>query len=139
MDETEYTKIDPELKRRWVEALWSGQYEQGSGTLRATTWHDDGLLTTHCCLGVFCDLLDPTGWNDTRAYGDAEDESHPNWHSNKSAILGPMYSASGELLLNEHTMRVLASMNDGSRPGFSLDPLPKHSFPEIADWIEENL
>jgi hypothetical protein len=37
------------LKQRWVEALRSGEYEQGAGALR----NGDKF----CCLGVLCDIL----------------------------------------------------------------------------------
>jgi hypothetical protein len=40
--------MKPEIKQRWVEALRSGQYRQGTGALRA---HGH-----YCCLGVLCDL-----------------------------------------------------------------------------------
>lgn len=39
-----------ELRRRWVEALESGEYAQGLGCLR----NGDGQF---CCLGVLCDLV----------------------------------------------------------------------------------
>lgn len=38
------------LKRKWVKALLSGDYEQGRGKLRSK---DDKF----CCLGVLCDVL----------------------------------------------------------------------------------
>jgi hypothetical protein len=39
----------PEIKAKWVEALRSGEYEQGCGALRT----EDGK---YCCLGVLTDL-----------------------------------------------------------------------------------
>lgn len=48
--------MDKELKRKWVEALRSGKYEQGHGALRK----DDKF----CCLGVLCDVVDPNGWSE---------------------------------------------------------------------------
>jgi hypothetical protein len=47
--------MDAELKRKWVEALRSGKYEQASGKLR--------VGNKFCCLGVLCDLVDPEKWN----------------------------------------------------------------------------
>ena len=38
-----------EIKERWVEALRSGKYEQGTGTLTTGSGR-------YCCLGVLCDL-----------------------------------------------------------------------------------
>lgn len=40
--------MNPEIKRRWIEALTSGEYEQGTGWLL----RED----KYCCLGVLCDL-----------------------------------------------------------------------------------
>jgi len=42
------------IKKRWLEALNSGDYKQGRGNLRT----DDNF----CCLGVLCDLYDKKGW-----------------------------------------------------------------------------
>lgn len=42
--------MEPELKGKWVEALRSGKYEQGQGSLRSAD-------NRFCCLGVLCDLI----------------------------------------------------------------------------------
>jgi len=42
-----------EIKKKWVDALRSGEYKQGRGNLRPTE-------DTHCCLGVLCDLYKQT-------------------------------------------------------------------------------
>jgi hypothetical protein len=42
-------KLDPEVKAAWLQALRSGEYEQGTEMLR--TRND-----TYCCLGVLCEL-----------------------------------------------------------------------------------
>ena len=42
------TKMNPEVKQKWIDALRSDKYEQGSGKLRS--------VTGYCCLGVLCDL-----------------------------------------------------------------------------------
>jgi hypothetical protein len=44
--------MNPEIKRRWIEALRSGEYEQGTYSLRSMK----GDKVTYCCLGVLCDL-----------------------------------------------------------------------------------
>lgn len=46
------SKLDPELKARWVEALTSGIYRQGRRQLKRTSM--DGL--EYCCLGVLCEI-----------------------------------------------------------------------------------
>lgn len=47
---------DKELKRKWIEALRSGKYQQGRGSLR------NPETNCFCCLGVLCDIVDPEGW-----------------------------------------------------------------------------
>ena len=43
--------MNQEIKTKWINALRSGDYEQGQGALKNT----DGQ---YCCLGVLCDLYD---------------------------------------------------------------------------------
>jgi hypothetical protein len=43
------TKMDPEIKAKWIAALESGEYKKGKHKLRGG---DD----TFCCLGVLCDI-----------------------------------------------------------------------------------
>lgn len=45
--------MDQEIKAKWLQALRSGEYEQGEGFLKKTG--SDGK-TKHCCLGVLCEL-----------------------------------------------------------------------------------
>lgn len=47
-----------ELQQLWVDALRSGKYSQTKKRL-----HDENGF---CCLGVFCDLIDPNGWVETK-------------------------------------------------------------------------
>ena len=42
------TKMNPEVKQKWIDALRSGEYEQGSEKLRS--------VSGYCCLGVLCDI-----------------------------------------------------------------------------------
>lgn len=48
------SKMNPEIKAKWVAALRSGEYVQTQAVLRT----GDGF----CCLGVLCDLYDKEGW-----------------------------------------------------------------------------
>jgi hypothetical protein len=43
------TKMKQEIKERWINALRSGDYKQGSGALRKAD--------NYCCLGVLCDII----------------------------------------------------------------------------------
>lgn len=52
--------MNAEIKKEWIEALLSGEYEQGKGQLR----DDQGK---HCCLGVLTDIACKKGvadWSD---------------------------------------------------------------------------
>ena len=40
--------MKPEIKQKWINALRSGEYEQGRKSLRDRN--------KYCCLGVLCDL-----------------------------------------------------------------------------------
>jgi len=104
--------MDKELKRRWVEALRSGKYEQGNGCLRFGS-------ETFCCLGVLADVADPEGWeNDASA-------------SERFHRLGSAKDSEGYLrgsILALGTQRTLAGLNDRGR-----------SFGEIADYIEKRI
>lgn len=103
--------MDPEIKAKWIAALRSGEYKQGTGRL-----YDD-LTGRFCCLGVLCevqndDFLDRYAPTFTYSYLDYE-------------------HAAG--LLTEQ-MKHLAIMNDGG-----MDASRFYSFAEIADYVEKNL
>ena len=42
--------MDPELKKKWIEALRSGKYKQGKNRLHRA---EDN---SYCCLGVLCEV-----------------------------------------------------------------------------------
>ena len=44
--------MNPEIKKLWIDALLSGEYQQGQGYLHQI---NDGE-SQFCCLGVLCDL-----------------------------------------------------------------------------------
>ena len=114
------TKMNPEIKARWVAALRSGRYQQGQGFL-----NKDGAL---CCLGVLCDLYDPDAWVAT---GDGvahmnDSVSFPPMEVNEWAGFDAMPDEI-EVSINGCTQG-LADHNDSGR-----------TFLEIADAIEEQL
>ncbi len=109
---TEHSRLDPEFKAKWVAALRSGKYQQGCGRLR-------NELNEFCCLGVALDLIDPKAWSGIR------------WNELYGTEIGVTASLIG-LPRKDSSVYRLAEMNDGE-----IDR--KHSFTEIADWIEANL
>lgn len=106
--------MDAELKAKWVEALRSGKYQQGNGSLREGD--------KYCCLGVACDLVNSDAWLPV-AEGlytfKHEGERHMMiWPLAVQTMFGLDYAQSNKLW----------NMNDSSQ-----------SFAEIADYIEKNL
>ena len=107
--------MDKKLKRKWVKALRSGQYDQATGKLCVNG-------TAFCCLGVLCDIQG--------AYWD-EDEFRtwrpilPSGRVAEKAVLPPRAYSAG---LTAEQTDVLIEMNDEGE-----------SFKKIADWIETNL
>ncbi len=104
--------MKPEVKTKWLAALRSGQYPQARGRLRSS----DG----YCCLGVLCDIVDPTQWNGRNEYGPDTKTGFPDF---------AVYEAAGlEIRVVNDTIERLAHMNDNGS-----------TFPEIAAHIEAQL
>lgn len=123
-------KMDPQIKADWTRALHSGQFTQAEGRLK----NGDGF----CCLGVLCLIAKPTiealGWkvenydsDDMMVFKDI------GGHREYVACLDLPYLLAEQLNIKDVQSK-LAAMNDGDG-----DNCPPKSFPEIADWIEENL
>ncbi len=110
--------MDQIAKGKWLIALRSGKYKQGSGRLRS---RDD----TYCCLGVLCDVAIESGWTPHKG---ERDPSYTMLGANAYLPLkfGLHVGISGE---REDD---ITRMNDGAGE-------PVMSFNDIADWIEENL
>lgn len=102
--------MNPEIKAKWIEALRSGNYQQGIGALR--------LDCKFCCLGVLCDVVDASRWHgNCYSYDDHE-------------RLGmPQHAFLRSIELRVEDAELLMSLNDEKR----------WSFEKIADYIEENL
>jgi len=108
------------LKAKWVKALRSGKYKQGTRWLQANE--------RFCCLGVLCELLEipavpaPTEiWYNEGVfmYDDANGT--------------PSLPTQEKMGLTEDQVRTLWHMNDGQ------GKYHPHTFQEIADYIEVNL
>jgi hypothetical protein len=103
-----------EVKKRWVEALRSGEYKQGREALRTTD-------NEFCCLGVLCDIVG-VEWTlgagrEYGHYGRPQKVAYPDKR---------VYEACG---LDDSHEGTLVKMNDDAGKTFT----------EIADWIEGNL
>lgn len=102
--------MDIELKRRWVDALRSGEIEQGEGAFL--------LRGKFCALGV---LLDLDGFPREMFEIHSEDELL------EESVAVPGYARCEEILGKETTFTVWDMNDSGS------------TFPELADWIERNV
>lgn len=123
---TTATKMNPEIKTQWLEALRSGDYEQTDNYLHRP---GDGF----CCLGVLCDLhmkaTDGASWEQ-----EAETSSgmtYPSEEGNHTTVM-PEEVVKWAGLPDENPYidgiksYTLAYLNDDGK-----------TFNEIADVIEE--
>lgn len=110
--------LNVDAKKKWLEALRSGEYEQGRGALQK-----GGMF---CCLGVLCevavkeDIIPPPSIDvfDTATY----DGSY------RVTIPGAVSDWAFELRRGDEVSNLM-QMNDSG----------KNSFSDIADYIEENM
>lgn len=107
-----YPKMNPEWKDKWLKALRSGEYQQGTGLLCCVINGQE----YYCCLGVLAHIAgEPQGRLTVNGY---------IWQKLADKVGLPANA--------EEEARVqgcLITMNDTRRVPFA----------EIANWIEENL
>ncbi len=116
----------PGIAKLWIEALRSGRYEQGTGSLRET----EGK---YCCLGVLCDLAatrgvglwEPTSNRDVPYSFLGSDDTLPK----KVMEWAGMSSNDGSFGGEDPTESSLMNLNDNSR----------FDFKQIANVIEANV
>lgn len=121
--------MTPEFKAKWLDALRSGKYQQGQGTLNR-----DGKM---CCLGVLCDIA---GY-EWRQVENVDDNNH------YSCVAGIDYIENeaflDELGLSKEIHEACYSINDGTlRLAYAAEwgvEKRAHTFTEIADWLEKQL
>jgi hypothetical protein len=118
-----FKKMDPVVKAAWLEALRSGRYEQTTGVLRRETKKRSGF----CCLGVVCDTREGS----QERWGEKDENGEwAHFGEHHSAYLPK--DVEEAINLDPAARNHLVVMNDGFGEN-------KHSFLEIADWIEANL
>lgn len=113
-------KLEPKFKEQWLAALRSGRYVQAEGVLCDLSVQDDKHHM--CCLAVaehICGTKPELMEEDEVMYF-PRDLTNPK---------------SPEILHEGEVAEYLASMNDGNKH----EKIRKHSFEEIADYIEKNL
>lgn len=129
--------MKPEIKQRWLEALRSGDYQQGRCFLRYD--FEDGK-SEYCCLGVLCDIYSKENegsWEESSSRRQVERDG-------KSAAIQDFKVSDGQVdqYLPDEVVKwagldsrdpdvgdaYVSQMNDTGIP-----------FENIADKIEENL
>lgn len=102
------------FKARWIAALRSGRYQQGEHVLRS----EDNKF---CCLGVACNLIDPSAW-DSQVTVSPGDDRGLKWKGLLPWMADEMLAA--KLRMAPEDVLTLANMNDAS-----------HDFDSIANYI----
>lgn len=101
--------MDQAIKAKWIEALRSGKYSQAPNVLRGPQGH--------CCLGVLCDVVDPSRWK--------SDDDGWKWGGQRRYLPSSIEEANPDV---RSLCGKLMEMNDDGRP-----------FSEIASFIEQKL
>jgi hypothetical protein len=115
-----------EIADKWVAALRSGKYQQGTGALNSNN--------RFCCLGVLCDISGVGAWS-------------ADFNGTFYIIPDDQFEDSSDIYL-PHGVMEWAEMDDAEGyVGFDTSPGPSHltgmndsgmTFEEIADVIENN-
>jgi hypothetical protein len=116
--------MNPEVKRKWIEALKSGEYEQGHHSLKTK----EGDRVTYCCLGVLCDLY---GKEHGNRWGKRRNQ-YPTFMKEMSALPKKVMewagidTSTGEIRYKNGNRTALIRLNDNGK-----------SFKQIAKVIEK--
>jgi hypothetical protein len=133
--------MDKEAKKLWVEALRSGEYEQGQGMLCKML--ADGT-EEYCCLGVLCEVAIAQGVNVRKADPDFDPGT-----SFLAASYGEDCPNTGTLPIEvqiwarleeeDPKLGFYSAINYNDGYNSSQDEVRPHTFDEIAELIEEHL
>ncbi len=131
MEEITNEKLPQEFKKKWVDALRSGEYQQGKGYLMYRG--GSNKKDEYCCLGVACVIagIEPEKlWKDDPDEGETLYEL-PCYLPKKYMNLLP------DMLIDKQDEIVtkLTYMNDA----FDEWANNQQSFEQIANWIERNM
>lgn len=121
--------MNKSLMKRWVKALRSGVYTQGTEYLSGVEGPEHGETVTHCCLGVLCEISDlPIAVNQDSLLTDIQVEK-----------LG-LKSDNGQLNKPYKTKQVSVKSSKGVKYGNDLATLNDAglTFKQIALIIERN-
>jgi hypothetical protein len=119
--------MNKDIKDKWVAALESGDYPQGTGCLKSETG-------AYCCLGVLTELAVQAGV--------------VKWHTGKGVYMdnevGPSWGYLNEVViewaeLSEDEVTQDGDINLGQQRAVDWNDEHKLPFPQIANLIKEHL
>lgn len=110
--------LKAEVKKRWVKALRSGEFQQGKGYLKLLPFGRQ-KATRYCCLGVLCQI---EGVRENHSF----DAKSVNFGKSNTRLSDYMLRKIG---LNESEMKNLMRMNDSG----------DKTFKQIAQYIQVNV
>lgn len=121
-------RMPKELKEKWITALRSGNYGQAKQVMYDKWLSEDGKPFM-CCLGVLEHICGTP-------VEDMEDSDNIVFPKDVETPRSPEEFLIDATPVGEHPIaHILAWMNDG----YEHKAIKRHSFAEIADWIDENL
>lgn len=131
------SKMDQEIKQKWLKALRSSEYKQGTGAMKRLDCPFEDLgspdmksTLSYCCLGVLsevCNIKNTPPMD--KGYADLVGNYHFQYPGDNTDFGGrPPAEWIKSIGIPRDTIQILIDKNDGLEP-----------FTEIADWIEENL
>jgi uncharacterized protein YeaC (DUF1315 family) len=136
-------KMNPQVKQKWIDALRSGKYEQGSEKLRGANGY--------CCLGVLCDLYAQehnTQW-EFRGYDENGDETNPHpmdyWYfEDRSEFLPESVMDWAGLKTPNPSVRVYCEDSDDEDTRYYTDEIANvndsgYTFNDLSKIIQEQL
>jgi len=131
------TKMNTEVKQKWIDALRSGKYDQGSEKLRS--------VQGYCCLGVLCDLYSQEQDAEWEFRGITETNLQPQdyWYfEDQSEFLPDSVKEWAGLPVGNPAVRVDVTEADDENDWFYTDEIANlndsgYTFNELSNLIEQ--
>ena len=129
--------MNPQVKEKWIDALRSGKYEQGSEKLRG--------VNGYCCLGVLCDLYSQeqnTEWQ-FRGYDENTNQTTDYWYfEEQSEFLPESVKEWAGLPACNPNVKVDVTGDDDEEDWFYFDEIASlndsgYSFIQLSEIIQE--
>lgn len=128
---SDYKHTPEQARKLWVEALRSGEYQQGEGFLCMPRNDDDESHNEFCCLGVACELFCLHEWPLVKHVGGEEGELRYDDHAGDLPIDVKLW-----LGLKDCEGDYSEDPDESGKSLVHLNDEGHKSFREIADIIE---